>query len=247
VSKWYETFFSGLALEFWRQAVPLTLTNAEVDFIEELLVRSDKKSSLLDVFCGYGRHSLPLAWKGYHVTAVDIAGEYTRALKREARRQRLPLDIIQGDFLKIRLKKRFDAAFCLGNSFGFFDDRGMAMFLKKVAAALKKSGKFLIDSAMAAESILPNLQTEGTYKTKDITLRLKNVYHPERSFLETHYEFIRGRRIQKLVSEHFVYTLAEIKRLLENAGLQTIAVYSSTAKKPYILGSPQLYLVAKKF
>jgi hypothetical protein len=40
--------------------------------------------------------------------------------------------------------------------------------------------------------------------------------------------------------------LAEIKRLLEKAGLKPTAVYGSTSKKAYKLGDPQLYLVAEK-
>lgn len=64
MSKWYETFFSGLALEFRRQVVPESLTGAEIDFIQEI-ISFRKKSSLLDVFCGYGRHSVPLARKGH--------------------------------------------------------------------------------------------------------------------------------------------------------------------------------------
>lgn len=64
MSKWYETFFSGLALEFWRQVIPESLTSAEIDFIQEI-ISFRKKSSLLDVFCGYSRHSLPLARNGH--------------------------------------------------------------------------------------------------------------------------------------------------------------------------------------
>ena len=36
-TKWYEQFFYGLALEFWRNAVSAEQTTADADFIESEL------------------------------------------------------------------------------------------------------------------------------------------------------------------------------------------------------------------
>ncbi|MGH9460041.1 MAG: class I SAM-dependent methyltransferase, partial [Vicinamibacteria bacterium] len=69
-SKWYESFFQGIALEMWRKAVSPEQTRLEVDFLERVLGLT-KASRVLDVPCGYGRHSLKLASRGYRVTGVD--------------------------------------------------------------------------------------------------------------------------------------------------------------------------------
>ena len=44
----------------------------------------------------------------------------------------------------------------------------------------------------------------------------------------------------------YVYTVAELIRLLKKYDLQTIALYSSTDKAVFKLGDAQLYLVAQK-
>ena len=58
--------------------------------------------------------------------------------------------------------------------------------------------------------------------------------------------YTKAGRSKKYYFKHYVYTLAEIKRLLARHGLRTIGVYNSTEKEVYQLGDQQVYLVAEK-
>ncbi len=50
-------------------------TRRQVDFlVEKLRLRGDEK--ILDLACGFGRHSLELARRGFSVTGVDITPSY---------------------------------------------------------------------------------------------------------------------------------------------------------------------------
>ena len=50
-------------------------TKKEVDFlIDQLKLQGNER--ILDLACGYGRHSLELARRGYDVTGIDITPEY---------------------------------------------------------------------------------------------------------------------------------------------------------------------------
>src|SRR5262249_61587264 len=82
--EWYESFFSPLALEFWRAVVPPESTREEVDFVEGSLALGGP-GRLLDLPCGEGRHALELARRGHRVTGVDLssaAGSPARAAAR---------------------------------------------------------------------------------------------------------------------------------------------------------------------
>jgi 2-polyprenyl-3-methyl-5-hydroxy-6-metoxy-1,4-benzoquinol methylase len=63
-------FFKGIYKDVWRKEIPAGLTEAEADFIEEI-AHLNNQDNILDITCGYGRHTLELARRGYNVTPVD--------------------------------------------------------------------------------------------------------------------------------------------------------------------------------
>ena len=82
---WYEHFFSGVALDFWRNAVtyamPAGQTREEADFLVSA-IKLPAGGRVLDCPCGNGRHSLELAARGYRVTGIDLAAEFIAEAKR---------------------------------------------------------------------------------------------------------------------------------------------------------------------
>jgi SAM-dependent methyltransferase len=245
VSEWYEEFFNGVPMDFWRQAVPQDWTADEVRFLEKW-AGVVKGGTLLDVLCGFGRHALELARKGYRVTGVDISREAIDEIAGVAIAENLDIRLVLGDVLKVPPFEPCDAAFCLGNSFGYFDYASMAIFVAKIAAALRAGGRFIVNTAMAAESILPDYPERDWTPAGDITLLVENTYLARESIIETRYVFVRDGRTETRKSRHLVMTVAGIVRLLEAAGLRTVEMFGSTEGDPFRLGSSQLYLVAEK-
>lgn len=243
--RWYEEFFFGVAQDFWEAVVPEALTRAEVRLAEETL-DLPRGAAVLDVPCGFGRHALPLARKGYRVTGVDISRETIDELRKRAAAERLPVRTIPGNVLTLRLPRSFDGALCLGNSFGYFGRADDARFIRRVASALKTGGRFLLNTATVAESLLPNYPEDETLTVDGITLRLRDSYDVRESVLVTEYAFLRGGRRERRVSRHSVYTVAEVVRFCEDAGLRVVHLYATASQAPYRLGSAQLYLVAEK-
>jgi len=238
---WFETFFQGLAVEFWARAMTPEMTGAEADFLEKTLELTPG-ARVLDVPCGHGRHSLELARRGYRVTGLDISEDALRL----AQAQPSTVDWIQGDMRKLNRNAEFDAAFCFGNSFGYLDHAAAPAFVRAVAAALKPGGRLAIETGMAAESILPNLQPRGWYQLGDILMLSERRYVPEDSRLDIDYTFIRANRVETRPSASYVFTVAELRRMLSGAGFSGLTMFSSAAGEPYKLGSPRLILVGEK-
>ena len=86
---WWKTFFSGVAVDLWLQAGSEEWTRPEVDFIVKQLGVAPP-ARVLDVPCGGGRHSVPLAKLGYRVTGVDPSPEFLAAARANA--AGLPID-----------------------------------------------------------------------------------------------------------------------------------------------------------
>ncbi len=244
-SNWYEHFFHGVVLDVWRKAVPPEQTRAEVEFLEKTLELA-AGARLLDVPCGNGRHSLELVARGYRTTGVDIAEEFIREAQAHAAKSALQAEFLLGDMRNLPWPSEFDGAFCFGNSFGYLEHAGTAQFLSALSRTLKPGGRFVLETGIAAESILPKLQERGWVKLDDIFFLSARRYEAAESRLHIQYTFVRdGKQEIREASQH-VYTAAEIQRLLGQAGLSTLALYSSLDQQPYQIGSPRLILVAEK-
>jgi len=239
--QWFETFFQGPAVDFWTRAIPPALTLADVDFLEKTF---DVKQGarLLDVPCGNGRHSIELARRGYRVTGIDLSDEFLAAARAE-----LDADWRKGAMRELELESStFDGAFCFGNSFGYLDHAGVESFLAALAGALKPAAKLVIETGVTAESILPTMVQKRWHRFGDLIVLSENRYDPWKSCLNIDYTFIRGNSVETRPAASYVFTTAELRRMLDSAEFDTLSFHSGTAGEPYQLGSPRLIITAQR-
>jgi cyclopropane fatty-acyl-phospholipid synthase-like methyltransferase len=246
-SNWYENFFHGLALDLWRKALPPEHTKAEADFLGEVL-QCDAGAHLLDVPCGNGRLSRELASRGYHVTGVDIAEEFieeARALARNMAETPVP-QFILGDMRTIEGTGVYDGAYCFGNSFGFLAYEDMEKFLNGAARALKTGARFIIETGMAAESAIPKFTELASHQIEDILCTIKEQYLATEGCVDTEYVFERNGISESRFAKHWIYTAAEIRRMLERAGFVVLNLYGSLKCEPFVLGADELFVIAQR-
>ena len=74
-TNWWESFFEGVAVTMWLQALPAEHTQREADRLACLLAASPG-AEILDVPCGAGRLALALVERGYRLTGVDWSSEF---------------------------------------------------------------------------------------------------------------------------------------------------------------------------
>ena len=244
-SEWTEDFFRGLALELWRKAIPPEQTLAEVGFLEAQMALPPG-ARLLDVPCGNGRLALELAGRGYAVTGVDACAEFIAEARRAAGARGVTVDWRQGDMRALDWAQGYDGVFCFGNSFGYFDAEGTGEFLQGLADALKPGGRLVLDTDMAAESLLPLMEERIWTPVGEMTMLADNSYDVAEGRLDTEYTFIRGAERQTATAHYWVFTVGEIRRMLGHCGLETLALYGGPDGEPFAFASPRLLLVAEK-
>src|SRR2546423_1657490 len=255
-NNWFEDFFHGLALDLWRKAIPPEHTNAEADFLIKNL-GCQPGAHVLDVPCGNGRLSFELAKRGYRVTGVDIADEFIEEARVIAARSNDPsahaddtdlathLDFILGDMRTIEGERIYDGAYCFGNSFGFMEYADMEKFLSGVARAVKPGRRFIVNTGMAAESVLPDFEEQSCHEIGDITTTIKERYNAEESCVDSEYIFERNGMTESRKAKHWIYTAAEIQRMLQRAGFEIVKCYGSLECGPFKLGSRELFVIAQ--
>ena len=84
------------------------------------------------------------------------------------------------------------------------------------------------------------------HQNKAVTTRTNWFEDSDLSCLETAATFVRNGRTEVRKWWHWVYTVGEIRRLLEPVGLAITNLYGSHDGQPYELGSPLLLIVAEK-
>jgi len=164
---WYKEIWSlDIKNQSWTEE-----TKQQVDFlIKALHLRGNEK--ILDLACGFGRHSLEFARRGFSVVGVDITKEYIEDAKNTAEKEKLPARFLHMDIRDIPFFEEFDVVLNMADgAIGYLenDEENLKIF-RVISKALKPGGKHFMDimSADYADTHFPcNLWDMGE---KGITL-----------------------------------------------------------------------------
>jgi len=241
-SDWYEAFFTDPVVRFWDAAVPSAAAAAEVSFVVRH-ARLPPHATILDVPCGTGRHSLPLARVGFAVTGIDLSTAALSRARGRAASERLEVRFECSNMLDLAMQASSDSLVCLGNSIGYFEPSLTSRLLRNFASALRPGGRLIIDTSTCAESLLP-LVPERVFSFPGGTYEQQIVYDVERSIVKTCAQLTLDGERHELRYQHFVMTSGELVRSLESAGFETCGLYGDTDDAPFRPGSQRLLLVA---
>jgi len=220
-------------------------TSADVEFLEDVL-DLEPGQRVLDMCCGFGRHSIALAHKDMRVTGVDFSSVLLKEARRHARVAGVNVEWVESDSRGFRSRKRFDAAINLFTAFGYFDDEvDDELQMERMAHTLKRGGRLLIDTMnrdYVVRHFLPFVVTEfdGGHAVD------KNHLNSESGRLEVErHLYFKG----KSKRQHFsirLYTGRELARMAERCGLEVDALYGNFERDPLSMETHRLVLLARK-
>ncbi|MDO4515091.1 MAG: class I SAM-dependent methyltransferase, partial [Lachnospiraceae bacterium] len=121
-------------------------TERQVDFlIDKLEMKGNEK--VLDLACGFGRHCLELARRGYDVTGVDITPAYIEYATTQAQAENLNARFICSDIRDLRFAEQFDVVLNMADgAIGYLENEEENLKIFRVVSnALKPGGKHLMD------------------------------------------------------------------------------------------------------
>jgi SAM-dependent methyltransferase len=239
-------FFDGYYKEIWRALIPGGLTIAEVDFLIE---KADLKpgSRVLDLMCGYGRHTLALARKGMNVTAIDNLREYINEVKEGIQKEKLSANCIHADVIEYEPEGIFDLTICLGNNLSFFNEKDSRTLFSMIAAHTKNGGLFIANSWTLAEIVFKNFISKTWSQINGFRYLVENKFHFDPARIESDMTIIPADGPEE--SKHsidYVYSLNEVQALLEYSAFSMREIWSIPGKKKFTLGEPRAYIVAAK-
>lgn len=240
------TFFDGIYQEVWRKMIPAGLTEAEADFIEDVC-KLQPGDAVLDIMCGYGRHTLELAKRGYALTAVDSAAAYIAEIKTKAVQEDYKVQALTANVAQTQFPGRYKAAICMGNSFAFFAEAGVLQLLENLSAALEPGALFVIDTWMIGEVAIRHFQEKTWNAVEGFKYLMDSRYcfHPTR--IESDHIIVTPEgAVETLQGVDYIFTLAELERMLHQKGFRLQEVYSTPRKRRFQLGDRKAYITAER-
>jgi SAM-dependent methyltransferase len=236
---WWSEFFRGPTLELWKRAHSDDESKGEAADLARALALAPGER-VLDVPCGHGRIALELAARGLRVTGLDASEECVTEARRRADERRLSAQFVLGDMRTLPWRGEFDAALCVGNSFGYFDDEGNRAFLACVHAALRPGGRFFLSYPLVAELALAARGLRDWQRLGDVLLLSESWHDERRGRLETTYTAVDLATPARLEEQHASYRVhprAELEELLRSLGF---------ARVEGVLGADEYLVIARR-
>jgi SAM-dependent methyltransferase len=203
--------------------------------------------TVLDLCCGAGRFSIPVAKAALRVTGVDSTGYLLGKARAAAKRAKVSVEWVQQDMREFVRPEAFDLAVNLFTSFGYFENReDDAQVLANVHRSLRHGGAFVID-LMGKEALARVAQPVALDVLPDGS-KLVQRPHICDGWTRIRHEWIliRDGTARTYRFQTNIYSGQELKELLLRAGFGEVKLYGSLEGEEYGLGAKRLVAVAKK-
>ncbi|MEI2465203.1 class I SAM-dependent methyltransferase [Niallia taxi] len=230
----------------------------EIPFI--LKWATKKQGPIIDIACGTGRVTIPLAKNGYNLVGVDINEGMLAHAKKKAANLNLQIRWIEQDCTQLDLCIKSNLVYSVGNSFQhFLTNESQDGLLTSINKSLEVEGLFIFNTRFPSVEELLQPSTEEYWKsyTDNETLNtvdlftiseydsLKQIQHYTtiRKYKNNAGEIIKEKRTN--ISLRYVFP-QEMERLLFAFGFEILHQYSDWNETPITNDSYELIYVCRK-
>jgi len=258
---WTERMFIDQA-EFYRETLEALVERAEADVEGLMSIFSEHRilvgARVLDMACGIGRHSVLLAEKGFRVVGVDLSPTFISRAEELAKERGVAdrVKFMVGDMREIgELQKglgdSFNAVVNLFTSMGYWDretDRKIFAQLLGLAAP----GCVLVVGTVNRDYLVRHFQARDYFRWPDGRVQIaERRLDLESSRMFNVWKWYQERdgdleHLDTIELDHVVYSLHELKGLLEGCGWAYQASYGGYDLEPLTTNTNGMILVAKK-
>lgn len=242
----YKTYFGPEYLTTGKSAQLTTeRTRTEIDHLIKLLNLKGKER-ILDIGCGWGRHVLELARRGYDVTGIDQSETMIAKARELMRTEGLKTEFIVQEMEDIACTDTYDLAIAMFGSFGYSrnDDVHLSI-LTSLHRALRPSGRLCLEQWNRDRYIQLDGQQQ-THEHKGTAIVEDHTFDQKTGRMNILRRYVTGGNAHDFRVSFRLFTVDELRNLLVSAGFGRINVYGNfdgNAPRPE---SPTMVVVADK-
>jgi len=212
---------------------------------------------VLELACGTGRITIPIAEAGYQVTGLDLSPGMLSTAKAKAAARNVRVEWVQADCREFDLGMQFAFCFFPFNSIAHLHDlESLEACFAQVRAHLAPQGRFVIDifnpklEYFTRETGARRTVTE--YQDPDgrglVVITEDNVYDRATQVNRIKWHFSIGGREDSMVEElnMRIFYPQELDALLKYNGLPVEAKYGDLDGSPFRSDSPKQLVVCRR-
>ena len=207
---------------------------------------------ILDLACGTGSITVPLAKRGYSLTGIDLSAEMLALAQNKSDEAGVKLRLSEQNIAKFQAGSGFDAVICSFDGINYLTSpRNVQSCFSCVSEALSDDGVFIFDvsTPYKYEHILAD--NAFVYEYDDLFLSWQN-YFDKRSGLCDFYLtfFVKAengswKRYDETQCQR-KYTPVRLESMLKEAGLQVVRTVADTDFSPLADDSDRCFFICKK-
>lgn len=245
---WYVTAFGG----GYRDVYPhrdLAAARREADW----LVEHGVQGRVLDLCCGFGRHSLALTERGCAVFGLDLSLDLLRAARADEHTRAIAHRLVRGDARELPFAAgSFDSVVVLFSSFGYFGREGDARMLAEIARVLREGGTAVLDlmnPARVRAALVPHSVAQRGEQVVDERRRIESggaEGGPSAVVVKDVVITGPGGARRGWSERVGLYELEALARALRAHGLEPRSVHGDFDAIPHSAASPRQIVVVRK-
>lgn len=233
--------------------------NAYVEDIPLLLKWAKKLGgTVIELACGTGRVTIPLALANIPIIGVDLSEPMLGKAREKAREKGLDITWLLQDCTNLQLNTKSSLIYLVGNSFQhFLTNDAQDQLLQSVHANLQEDGVFIFDTRFPSKEELMQPETEEYWRTYRNEAGEQVDVYTIASYDQVeqiqHYTTIRktkkheGWTVENRTYIDLRYTYPqELKRLLANNGFEILHLYCDWEETPLTEESYSMICVCRK-
>jgi SAM-dependent methyltransferase len=236
---------------FWRHGYPFMFSEEAfargAQAAERALALSGVEARrVLDLCCGPGRHTVPLALKGIDVTAVDLSPFLLERAKENALKANVTPEFVLADMRTFVRLNTFDVALNLFTSFGYFESRDEdRTVLANVHHSLRPGGAFVMD--MMGKEIVARGWGSKVDELPDGSVWVQRPQIIDDWTRMKHQDiFITNGSVFRFEFAHRIYSGQELRDLMLSAGFADVSLFGDLEGHSYGPGATRLVAVGRK-
>lgn len=209
---------------------------------------------VLEVACGTGRITLPIARQGVDIVGLDVSPAMIARARHNGAKAGLPVEWIEQDCRDMRLGRSFALIFSATNAMQHLLDIDSACaFLRSARAALQPGGKLVLDvfnpsldkllKTPADRHVLKTI-THGT--AAPITVEVSSHYLADTQILHFDLFYLRAGQVERTKHVNMrVFFPQELIALCQFSGLRVVERHGDYNSSEFIATSPKQILICE--